>query len=161
FGVSSADQPRLAFFQAKVLHHFKADPEGILKLLQDADAGDEKAELHRIRAEAVARTAHPDWKAALDATKQELAALPPTVDGRTRAQARLRLAEMQLHLNDPVEARKQLEGIESDTPEVYFPSRMLLARILQTEGNFAQAANAWKLAAANPRANAQELATIY
>src|SRR5262249_40417211 len=63
FGVSSADQPRLAFFQAKVLHHFKADPEGILKLLQDADAGDEKAELHRIRAEAVARTAHPDWKA--------------------------------------------------------------------------------------------------
>src|SRR5262249_8162515 len=28
-GVSSSDQPRLEFFQAKVLHHFKSDPEGI------------------------------------------------------------------------------------------------------------------------------------
>ncbi|HEV3146652.1 MAG TPA: tetratricopeptide repeat protein, partial [Gemmataceae bacterium] len=160
-GVSSSDQPRLAFFEAKVLHHLKSDPAGILKLLQDADAGDEKAELYRIRAEVITRAPNPDWKAALDASKQELAALPPTVDSRTRAQVKLRLAELHLHLNDPVEARKQLEGIDPDTPDVYFPSRALLARIRQTEGNFAQAAQAWDQAKANPRATAQELAAIY
>jgi tetratricopeptide (TPR) repeat protein len=160
-GVPGGDQSRLAFFQAKALHHLKSDPEGILKLLQDADAGDEKATLCRIRAESLMRTPNPDWKAALEASKQELSLLPTTVDSRTRAQVRLRLAELNLRLKDPVEAQKQIEGIDSDTPDAYFPSRTLRARIYQAEGNFAQAVNAWKLAASNPRATPQELAAIF
>src|SRR5579864_5401387 len=159
-GVPSGDQPRLAFFQAKVLHHLKSEPEGILKLLQDADAGDEKAALYRIKAEELMRTPDPDWKAALDASKQEMSLLPTTVDSRTRAQVRLRLAELNLRLKDTAEAQKQIEGIDSNTPE-YFLSRVLLARIHQTDGNFAQAVLAWKLAAANPKATPQELAAIY
>lgn len=161
-GVTEGDAAHLSYGLAKAWHHLKIEPEQVIARLLIAEDPEDRAEKWQLLAEAYLRLPTPNLQAALEARKQQIAFLPATTEPHVVAQARYQLADLHLKLNQPQEARRALERIDSEAAgEVYYPSRVLLAQCLQNEGNFVQAAKTWEQAKANPRAAAAELGRIY
>jgi tetratricopeptide (TPR) repeat protein len=143
-GVPEADQPRLAFRLGKTLHLAKAEPQKALEYLRKGDDADAAAERWQLIAECCLRLPEPDYKGAIEATVNQVP-LVGLNDGRARAQAYTRLADLYLRANQVQEAKRALEEIKAaDSPELYEASRVLLARCHQADGSFAQAAAAWE-----------------
>lgn len=143
-GVPEADRPRLAFFLGRVLYQLRTDTQRALDLLMRADNPEDAALRWQMIAELSLRLPEPDIAGAIEATKQQLPHLALN-DGRSRAQAYHRLAELYLRSNQVAEAKRALEEIKAaDSPELYYNSRVLLARCHQADGNFELAATVWE-----------------
>ncbi len=143
-GVNEVDRSRLAYFMGSVLYHSRSDPLRALEYLMKADQAEEPATRWQMIAELCMRLPEPDIKGAIEATTQQIPYLALN-DGRARAQAYYRLADLHLRLNQVGEAKRALEEIKAaDSPELYYTSRVLLARCHQADNSFALAATIWE-----------------
>jgi hypothetical protein len=143
-GVPESDRPRWAYLMGRVLYQLHNDPQRALDYLMKADIAEESAIRWQMMAELSMRLPEPDVRSAIEATKQQIAHLGLN-DGRSRAQAYHRLADLHLRLNQVTEAKRALEEIKaSDSPELYYQSRVLLARCYQSEGSYDRAATVWE-----------------
>jgi len=143
-GVPDPDKPRLSFLLGKVLHLAKVDPGRALEYLHKGDDPEAAGERWQLLAECCLTQNPPDVKGAIDATNNQIPLILQG-DGRSRAQAYYRLADLHLRRNQVAEARKSLEEIRvPDSQEVYDSSRVLLARCYQAEGSYALASTAWE-----------------
>jgi len=143
-GAPEADKVRLTFSLGKVLHLTKTDPVRALDYLRKGDDPEAASERWQLLAECYQTQNPPDIKGAIDATNNQIPLILQG-DGRSRAQAYYRLAELHLRRNQVAEARKALEEIRvPDSQEVYDSSRVLLARCYQAEANYALATTAWE-----------------
>jgi tetratricopeptide (TPR) repeat protein len=143
-GVAEADQPRLAFRLGKALHLAKAEPQKALEYLRKGDDQEVGAERWQLIAECCLRQPEPDVKGAIEATVNQVPMIGPS-DGRARAQAYSRLADLYLRSNQVADAKHALEEIKvADSPELFESSRVLLARCHQADGSYALAAAAWE-----------------
>lgn len=116
--------------------------EALTRYLPD---GDNPAEGHRLLTELHLAAAPPHEAAARDHLREFLTHAPTRADARTLNQARLRLAELHLKLNEPEEAQKVLDRVGPDAPpEVFAAARLLLARQRQAENDWAGAATLWE-----------------
>lgn len=156
-GVPDADKPKLSHRLGKVLHLTHADRERALAELMQGEDNDNPAEHWQYLAEAHMLVSKPNYRAALEATRNQLTLAPPTTDAKTLTEARLRQSEIQVRLNELAEARKSLERIDANAPtELYLKSRFILARCYAEEGNHKQAAATWEQVKNNPRLTAAE-----
>src|SRR5262245_12665007 len=143
-GVAEADQPRLAFRLGKSLHLAKGEAQRALEYLRKGDDQETASERWQLIAECCLRLPEPDVKGAIEATVNQVPLIGLN-DGRARAQAYSRLADLYLRSNQVIDAKRALEEIKvADSPELYEASRVLLARCHQADGSFAQAAAAWE-----------------
>ncbi|MCX7702383.1 MAG: tetratricopeptide repeat protein [Gemmataceae bacterium] len=143
-GVSEADRPRLAYLMGSVLYQLRSNAPRALDYLMKADTVEEPATRWQMIAELCMRLPEPDVKGAIEATMQQIPHLALN-DGRARAQAYYRLADLHLRLNQVGEAKRALEEIKAaDSPELYYNSRVLLARCHQADGSYALAATLWE-----------------
>jgi hypothetical protein len=150
-GISETDAPKLTYRLAKT------------SLLQGLDAGaaaanlaktvefaDDLAEGYGLLAAAHLKREPPDLAAALEATKLQLAKAAPGSDPRVLAQARLRLGELHLKLNNVKEGRLALEKI-TDPDEIVFAARALLADSYEATQEWEKAARSWDKVCQNPK----------
>jgi hypothetical protein len=143
-GAPEADKVRLAYCLGKVLHLTKADPVRALDYIRKGDDPEAAGERWQLMAECCLTQNPPDVKGAIDATNNQIPLILQG-DGRSRASAYYRLAELHLRRNQVPDARKALEEIRvPDSQEVYDSSRVLLARCYQAEGSYALATTTWE-----------------
>jgi ribosome biogenesis protein Tsr3 len=150
-GVPEADQPRLAFRLGKALHLAKAEAPKALECLRKGDDPEAGAERWQLIAECCLRQPQPDVKGAIEATVNQIP-LIGAADGRARAQAYSRLADLYLKSNQIPDAKRALEEIKAaDSPELFESSRVLLARCHEADGSYAMAASVWEQLRGKPR----------
>jgi tetratricopeptide (TPR) repeat protein len=141
-GVPESDQPKLDFRLGKVLA--KVEPVKALEFLRKGNDPESEGERWQLLAKCCMEMNPPDIKGAIDATNNQIPHLLQG-DGRNRAEAFYRLADLHLRRNQVPEARKALDEIRvPDSQEVYDSSRVLLARCYQADGAFPQAASTWE-----------------
>jgi tetratricopeptide (TPR) repeat protein len=162
-GVPDADKPRLAYRLGKTYHVLNADPQRVVNWLawsvQDGAAN--PFEGYALLAEAYLRLPTPDLRAALDATRKQLAL--PNADDTMLAAPRLLCGELLCRLEQLDEARKVLARVGTGAPpELLFRARLLRARLSQSEGAWGEAVKLWEEVKADPRwASADPGRTLY
>jgi tetratricopeptide (TPR) repeat protein len=152
-GVAEPETARLCFGLGKAYFHLGREPERVVELLRRSirDGKDDLFEKHGLLAQAYLRLPNPDLRSARETLEKQLAL--PTVEEEALAGPRLLLADIYRRLDQLDEARKVLARIGPEAPpELLFHARYLLARTLQEEGLWGEAAVTWELVKADPRA---------
>lgn len=143
-----ADQPRLAFRFAKARAAVgppAGEMTGIVHLLNTAPVGEDAGEARRLAAELLLRIDPPAYKSARDLMAAYVAEAGLATPPQSVARAKLRLSEIHLKLKEPDAARKWLDQIGPDAPpDVLAPGKAQRAKILMTEGKWADAAKDWE-----------------
>jgi tetratricopeptide (TPR) repeat protein len=144
-GVPESDRPKLQYRLGKVWLLTGGDvAQAVAALEQSVAAADDPAEGYGLLARAYLRLTPPDLAKALEATKQQLAKTLPTSDAKLQAEARFRLGELHLKLNNVKEGRQWLGRVGTDAPlEQFFAARALLAESYEATEEWAQAARNW------------------
>jgi tetratricopeptide (TPR) repeat protein len=151
-GIAEADRARLAYRLGKASAALDADPQRIIDCLNWSigDAADDAFEGYGLLAQAYLRLPVPDLRGALEATRKQLAL--QIADDASLAAPRLLCGELLRRLDQPEEARKVLARIGPGAPpDILFKARYLRARLLQEDGNWAEAASLWEAVKSDPR----------
>lgn len=150
-GLSPRDQLSHHYRLGKTYFHLGMPPAKIIEHLSVSVGADNSFEAYGLLAQTYLRLEPPDLAKALEAAKKQLAL--PTIDEASLARPRLMCADLHRQLDQPEEARKVLQRIGPGAPpELLFQARVLLARLLQDEGSWQEAAAIWDLVKSDSRA---------
>jgi hypothetical protein len=146
--LSTADAPRLVFRTAKAKAAAgTGDPAKLLTQLGTPPQGEDRGECPRLTAETALRLNPPDVKRARDELAVYLGGAhrqPPPAAARLK----LKLADLNLTLNDPDKARAWLKDIGPAAPsDVQASAKVQLARLAAAENNWPEAVQLFETAA--------------
>ncbi len=148
-GVAVEDVARLRFRLAKA--RVSTEPQGAKPVLdalaeaieEGADGPEDAVRGYALLAQSYLRLPQPDVEAALAATEKQLR--QPIANDALLAPARLARGELLLRLRRGDEARQVLRNVGPQAPPaVTAQARLLVARSLETEEQWAEAAVAWR-----------------
>ena len=147
-GLDAQDRMRLAFRLAKTLARDpKADPQKVIDaLLHSITGGDDPSEGFRLLAGLYLRLPTPDTKKARDALREHLSRALQRTPAAVLARSRLQLADLHAKLGELEEARKVLERVGTDPPDLYVAARSQLAKSYLAEEDWGQAIRCWEQA---------------
>jgi tetratricopeptide (TPR) repeat protein len=151
-GVPPADGDRLTYRLGKAWLLTDGDPRrGIEALSSAVETGaDDRSEGYALLAEAYLRLDPPDYHAALEASRKQLA--QPSISDVALARARLRCGELHFQLQQPEEAHRVLARIGPGAPHsILARARYLRAAQYQHERNWTEAAVLWQEILADPQ----------
>lgn len=148
-GVGPEDAPRLAYRLGKALAQTEPSSSAqVIPILKEnieagADGPEDAARGYALLAQAYLRATPPDVEAALAATEQQLQ--QPIVNDALLAPARLARGELLLRLRRNDEARQVLRHVGNQAPPaIAGQARLLVARSLEADELWADAAQAWR-----------------